>query len=160
MLARLWRREVEAVVEPPPLMAPEQPPRALLQLPLIAALPESPHTPPLDSRQPPRKTRRTVNPPPIMRLWIPGEEAPPPQRRTPQDHADRLLRWVRENGCSGGAVLAMDLQKIYPAMCEQLDWKPYTWQPVASELRKLTGKRKSYRWVDGHRRRVYRIPRA
>ena len=25
MLARLWRREVEALVEPPPLMAPEQP---------------------------------------------------------------------------------------------------------------------------------------
>ena len=47
---------------------------ALLQLPPIAALPESPHTPPLDSRQPPRKTRRTANPPPIMRLWIPGEE--------------------------------------------------------------------------------------
>ena len=43
-------------------------------------------------------------------------------------------------------------------MCEQLDWKPYRWQPVACELRKLTGNRKSYRWVDGHRRRVYRIP--
>ena len=118
-----------------PLRVPQQP--------LIAALPELPHTPPLDSRQPPRKTRRTANPPPIMRLWIPGEETPPPRRRTPQDHADRLLRWVRENGCSGGAVLAMDLQKIYPAMCEQLDWKPYRWQPVACELRKLTGKRKS-----------------
>jgi hypothetical protein len=152
VLARLWRREVEAVSE--------QPPCALLQLPLIAALPESPHTPPLDSRQRPRKTRRTANPSPIMRLWIPGEETPPPRRRTPQDHADRLLCWVRENGCSGGAVLAMDLQKIYPAMCEQLDWKPHTWQPVACELRKLTGKRKSYRWVDGHRRRVYRIPKA
>ena len=48
VLARLWRRDVEAAVEPPPLMAREQPPRSLLQLPLIAALPASPHTPPLD----------------------------------------------------------------------------------------------------------------
>ncbi len=56
-------------------------------------------------------------------------------------------------GCAKTVVLAArssqwDLQKIYPAMCEQLDWKPHTWQSVACELRKLTGKRKSYRWVD------------
>jgi hypothetical protein len=47
--------------------------------------------------------------------------------------------------------------KIYPVMCEELDWKPHKWQPVAVELRKLTGKRKVYRWVDGHRRRAYPV---
>ena len=54
-------------------------------------------------------------------------------------------------------ILAMDLQKIHPVMCEELGWTPPRWQPVACELRKLTGKRKLYRWVEGHRRRAYPV---
>jgi hypothetical protein len=51
----------------------------------------------------------------------------------------------------------MDVERIYPTMCERLGWEPYPWQPVAIELRKLTGGGKPYRWHEGHRRRVYYI---
>ena len=43
----------------------------------------------------------------------------------------------------------MDVEQIYPAMCEGLGWQPYPWQAVAIELRDLTGGAH-----DGHRRRV------
>jgi hypothetical protein len=94
---------------------------------------------------------------PIVRLWVPGREAPPHRRPTPEEHAARLLRWAGEKG-TGIVVLAMDLQRIYPHMCSELDWAPYPWQPVASKLRNLTGGIKPYRHFDGRRRRVYFIP--
>ncbi len=153
VLARLWRREVEAVVEPLP-SAP------LRQLPGTVVL-ESPQAPGLDSPQEPlhkkRKLARRPMKPPVARIWLLDREAPPPPSPTPCDHAARLLRWVRENGYGGKLVLAMDLQKIYPVMCEELGWRQYQWQIVACELRKLTRNVKPYRWVDGHRRRAYPV---
>ena len=149
MLARLWRREVEAAIAPPLDTLPEQSP--------AAALLESPYAPGLDSPPPSRRKRKKLSSAPIARIWLRDRETPPPPRLTPGDHATRLLRWVRESGYSGKVVLAMDLQKICPVMCEELSWLPHRWQPVASKLRKLTGNRKLYRWVDGDRRRVYPI---
>ncbi len=48
-----------------------------------------------------------------------------------------------------------DLKKIYPVLCEELAWKPYAWQTLAPHMRELTGGRKTYKYVDGERRRVY-----
>ena len=158
MLARLWRREVEAVVEPPPLMAPEPSPEQPVEAPQGGSLRESLVTPGRKSlREPSRRRPVTL---PVVRIWLRNRETPPPPRPTHLDHAVRLLRWVRNSGYAGKMVPAMDLKKIYPVMCEELGWQPYRWQPVACEFRKLTGGRKFYRQVDAHRRRVYRIPRA
>jgi hypothetical protein len=149
VLARLWRREVEAAIAPPLATVPKQS--------QVTALLESPRTPGLDSPPASRRKRKKPSNTPVVRIWLRDWETPPPPIPTPHDHAARLLRWVRESGYVGKMVLAMDLQKIYPVMCEQLRWVPHRWQPVASKLRKLTGNRKLYRWVDGDRRRVYPI---
>lgn len=60
-------------------------------------------------------------------------------------------------GFAGNFVLSLDLKKIYPVMCEHLGWKPYAWQTLAPEMRELTGGKKTYKWVDGERRRGYFI---
>ena len=156
MLARLWKREVETVAQTPLAVPPSTsrgtplsiPPRP----PCVDALPESPGA--LGAR--PRRRKRRKSCAPVERIWLRGVETPPPSRPTPHDHAAQLLRWVRES-YRGKMVLAMDLEKIYPVMCEELDWQPHKWQPVAVQLRKLTDKRKVYRWVDGHRRRAYPV---
>jgi hypothetical protein len=67
------------------------------------------------------------------------------------------VRWLSQGDHAGEPVLAMDVEKIYAAMCEALGWQRYPWQPVAIELRELTGGGKHYRWHEGHRRRVYCI---
>ena len=157
MLARLWRREAEAVIEPPPLMAPEPSPERPVEAPQGEPLRESLVTP---SRKSPREpSRRRPVTLPVVRIWLRDRETPPPPRPTHRDHAVRLLRWVG-GSYADNMVPAMDLKKIYPVMCEELGWQPYLWQPIACEFRKLTGSRKFYRQVDGRRRRVYRIPRA
>ncbi len=148
MLARLWRREAEAAIVPP--LA------ALSELSPVSAPLESPRTPRPDSPLTSRRKPKARNAP-LARIWLLDRETPPPVRSTARDHAVRLLRWVRENGYGGKLVLAMDLQKIYPVMCEQLGWEQHRWQPIACALRKLTGNVKPYRWVDGHRRRAYPV---
>ena len=158
MLARLWRREVETVAEAA-LTAPPSTSQCTSRSippspPCVDALPESPGA--LGANSPPRPRRRKRRSAPVARIWLRGVETPPPPTPTPHDHAVQLLRWVRKS-YRGQMVLAMDLEKIYPIMCEELDWQPHKWQPIAVELRKLTGKRKIYRWVDGHRRRAYPV---
>jgi len=76
-------------------------------------------------------------------------------------------RWVTKNGYGGKLVLAMDLQRIYPRMCEQLGRSPFAWQQVAEPLKELTGGKKRYEWIrltpgkrKKDRRRVYLIPGA
>ncbi len=160
MLARLWRRDVEAAIAPP-LAAPPSTSRGIpLSIspspPLVDARPESPAALGADSPPTPRRRKRRKSSVPVERIWLRGVETPPPARPSPHDHATQLLRWVRKS-YGGKMVLAMDLEKIYPVMCAELDWQPHKWQPVAVELRKLTGKRKVYRWVDAHRRRAYPI---
>ncbi len=149
MLARLWRREVEAATALPLAALPKQSP--------VAALLESRKAPDRDSSSTSRRKRKKLSSTPVARIWLRDRETPPPPRPTPRDHAARLLRWVRESGYADKLVLAMDLQKIYPVMCEELGWLPHRWQPVACALRKLTGNVKPYRWVEGHRRRAYPV---
>ncbi len=160
MLARLWRRDVEAAIAPP-LTAPPSTSQGnslgiLPTPPFVDALAESPAALGSDSPPSPRRRKRRKSNVPVERIWLRGVETPPPARPAPHDHAAQLLRWVRKS-YAGKMVLAMDLEKIYPVMCAELDWQPHKWQPVAVELRKLTGKRKVYRWVDGHRRRAYPV---
>jgi hypothetical protein len=105
--------------------------------------------------------------PRIARIWIHGHEDPPQRLPTPEEDARRLLRWVTKNGYGGKLVLAMDLQRIYPRMCEQLGRSAFAWQQVAEPLKELTGGKKRYEWIrltpgkrKKDRRRVYLIPSA
>jgi hypothetical protein len=161
VLARMWKREVEAAIAPPLAMPPSTPrstsPNTPPKRPSVEVLLESPGALGADSPPTSRRRKRKKSSVPVERIWLRDRETPPPPRPTPYDHARQLLRWVRKSGYEGKMVLAMDLEKIYPAMCEELDWLPHKWQPVAVELRQLTGKRKVYRWVDGHRRRAYPV---
>jgi hypothetical protein len=109
---------------------------------------------PSDSKLP-AACRRADHPPMAARTRSAAVARP-----SPEAHAARLLRWVSEANCSGGVVLAMDLERIYPVMAEQLEWQAYPWQRVATCLRQLTGGGKPYRRVDGHRRRVYFVRSA
>jgi hypothetical protein len=86
----------------------------------------------------------------LVRLY-----ASPP---TVEEHALHLLRWIQDDFWSCD-VLARDLQRIYPEVCETMGLAPRPWNSVARELRRLTGGRKDYAWVEGERLRVYRIPR-
>jgi hypothetical protein len=78
---------------------------------------------------------------------------------TLEDHARELLAQAAEMTCGGCDVLACDLQRIYPEVCGARGWAPRAWNSVARELRRLTGGRKAYAWVEGERLRVYRIPK-
>jgi hypothetical protein len=155
VLAHLWKRDAEAAIAPlavPPSTSrgtPSVSRPSYLSWMRYRSRPE---------RSPPRPQRRKrrKSSAPVERIWLRGVETPPPCTPTSHDHAVQLLRWVRKS-YGGKMVLAMDLKKIYPVMCEELGWQPHRWQPVAVELRKQTGKRKIYRWVDGHRRRAYPI---
>ena len=149
MLARLWKRDVETVAQ----TSPPAPPRQLLKTATL----ESPEAPGRDSLKAATRRKRKALNAPLARIWLLDRETPPSARPTARDHAARLPRWVRENGHGGKLVLAMDLQKIYPVMCEQLGWQPHRWQPIACAFRKLTGNVKPYRWVEGHRRRAYPV---
>ncbi len=85
-----------------------------------------------------------------------------PEEPTLEQHARELLRYLQLDdvvSCRGCNVLARDLKRMYPAVCRSLGWKPRAWNGVAVELRKLTGRRKNYAWVEGRRLRVYRIPK-
>ena len=112
---------------------------------------------PASHEKAPKRRHRSVTSPPVARIWLPDRETQPPSRSTKRQHAGRLLRWVHTAGFAGNFVLSLDLKKIYPVMCEHLGWKPYAWQTLAPEMRELTGGKKTYKWVDGERRRVYFI---
>lgn len=90
-------------------------------------------------------------------------------------HARLLLGWVADSDWSHRdaradvvavedgkpVLLASALLEIYREMCAEKGIVERPWNPVARELRALTGDRKGYAWIerDGakHRLRVYRI---
>lgn len=90
-------------------------------------------------------------------------------------HARLLLRWVADSDWTHPAaradvvavddgkpvLLASALLEIYREMCAEKGVAERPWNPIAKELRALTGDRKGYAWIerDGvkHRLRVYRI---
>ena len=61
-------------------------------------------------------------------------------------------------------VLADDLVDTHFWLCERSGQDPRSWNAIARELRRLTGGRKQYRWVERagkrHRFRVYPVPRS
>ena len=140
-----------------------------LQEPALEKEPPADSDPTSDSASPADSPPDPIRPhsiPAVERIWLRGREPAPSRIPTPAEDAQRLLRWVGESGYAGKAVLAEDMQKIYPVLCKEvLNRDPYVWQLVAEPLRRLTGGRKQYtrvRLTPGgrkeHRRRVYLIP--
>lgn len=96
--------------------------------------------------------------------------ATPPRRRRRREPADlpaslqarRLLHWCQTEGGATGDILASELIEIHQHQCAYDLIEPLHWQAVATELKRLIGGGKTYRWVerpDGrHRLRFYRIP--
>lgn len=95
------------------------------------------------------------------RTAAPASRTVPPHRlhyRSPAAHAKELLRYMREEGGRTGEILAVELQQAHAEMCIDLGWQiPSAWNAIGRELNYLTGGRKTYAWVNGHRLRVYRI---
>jgi hypothetical protein len=73
-------------------------------------------------------------------------------------HAQRLLTVLINSGFEGKELIVSELQKLYAQVCQELNWQPRPWNPLANQFRLLTtGPHKVYRWfdfADGIRRRV------
>ena len=108
----------------------------------------------------PKRRRHRGESQQLVRVWLQGlEQPPPPSRPSALEHAQRLLDWLQSDpAVAGHCVLAADLARIYPTLCGELNWSPRPWNTVAKHLRRLTGGRKHYRWVDGRRLCAYPIP--
>ena len=142
MLRPLWQRKIIEADVPTPTAAP-------LAIPCPASQTGS------STASSSRQSARTRSKRRLVYLYRPEEP-------TLEQHARELLRYLQLDdvvSCRGCDVLARDLKRMYPAVCRSLGWKPRAWNAVAVELRKLTGGRKDYAWVEGRRLRVYRIPK-
>ena len=77
-------------------------------------------------------------------------------------HAQRLLTVLNNSGFEGKELIVSELQKLYAQVCQELNWRPRPWNPLAKQFRLLTtGPKKVYRWfdvTDGIRRRVRVFP--
>jgi hypothetical protein len=69
----------------------------------------------------------------------------------------RLARRRRQGRSS--LVLAADLRRVYPLLCQSWGWQPFTWNTLARDLREMTGGRKWCVWHAGKRLRAYPVPR-
>lgn len=135
---------------------PQTPQPVLLMQPMAARTPEpapgrEPARPVLVAqecrgRATPRRSRRAVEP-----VALPAAEL-----------AHRLLQSCRLAYSVGEEVLQEDIEVIYECMCALEGLEQLPWRDVGAELRKLTGGRKTYKWVQRngrrHRLRVYRMP--
>jgi hypothetical protein len=98
--------------------------------------------------------------PSVRRRRLPG---PYPDDQTPEAHAGRFLELLQGRGITGD-ILFEDIFGLYHKLLPTLGWEPRPWNPVARELKKLLGGKKTYVWVESeggvaHRLRVYRLPR-
>ncbi len=76
-----------------------------------------------------------------------------------RDHACELLAWLRAHPLLVDQLVpATDLAVFYRGYCRSINLKELPWQPVATQLNRLPGGRRLYRWVDGRKLRVYHIP--
>ena len=110
--------------------------------------------------------------PPAQPFDLPDLSAPQMARL----HAKLLLRFVTDSDWTGAGamtdvvmvddagrpvLLASTLLDIYREMCAERGIAERPWNPIARELRALTGDRKGYAWVERsgikHRLRVYRF---
>jgi len=97
------------------------------------------------------------SPPPPRWEW-----APPPPRYPPEIHARELLIWLQEQGMSG-CVTYRQIRAQHRRMVIAKGWAPRAWNPIARELTKLLGGKKTYwRSIDQNNRerrwRVFYIP--
>jgi hypothetical protein len=82
-----------------------------------------------------------------------------PVWRSPEQHADQLLRWLRANSFTDGCLLSADMEHLHHAMCAELGWMPRAWSPIGRAIAlKTTGGRKPTAYIDGRRLRVYPLP--
>jgi hypothetical protein len=88
--------------------------------------------------------------------------APTPYAKSPTQHAQYLLEWLRARG--GTRELRFpEMLAAYQRMCDARSLVARPWNPVAAEFTRLTSGQKKYAWfrsTDGskHRLRVYPIP--
>ena len=81
--------------------------------------------------------------------------------RSPVDHADQLLHWLRMKGLVDGCVLAGDMMLLHQEMCRELGWLPRAWNPIGRALAlKMTSGKKITAHINGRRLRVYPLPPA
>ena len=93
----------------------------------------------------------------------PGQHRGPPRWRFADQDAHELLSALIEWGYGGQAIEYARVVELYRVLCDRLNRRINPWNPVARELRRLTGGRKTYRWYrlesgQPHRLRVYEIP--
>jgi hypothetical protein len=86
-----------------------------------------------------------------------------PKLMDAETNARKLISVMIGWGLGGHSVPYAYMVEYHREMCRRLAWQPGPWNPVAAELRRLTGGRKTYAWFkleDGrpHRLRVYEIP--
>jgi hypothetical protein len=110
--------------------------------------------------EPSASTPDTLARPPARRRRLPG---PYPDGQTPDARAGRFLELLQESGITGD-ILFEDIFALYHKLLPTIGWAPRPWNPVARELKKLLGGKKTYVWFEGddgaaHRLRVYRLPR-
>ena len=86
-----------------------------------------------------------------------------PQLVDPQTHARQLLSALIEWNLGGRSIPYAYMIEYHRELCRRLACQPGPWNPIASEFRRLTGGKKTYRWFklengQPHRLRVYVIP--
>ena len=79
-----------------------------------------------------------------------------------RDQAERLLRWLQDDGVAG-KIWASEVLEIYHDMVIELQWTEANWNTIGNHLRQLTGGRKTYDYCTDkhgveHRLRFYKIP--
>lgn len=77
--------------------------------------------------------------------------------RSVEEHAQALVERLAHAGLMSGSALATDLQQMHILMCKESGWLLRPWAPISKELRLRSGGRKTYAWIDGHRRRVFSL---
>lgn len=117
-------------------------------------------TPISELTEPSAPTPDTSLRPSARRRRLPG---PYPDGQTPNAHAARFLDLLQERDITGD-ILFEDIFRLYHELLATIGWTPRPWSPVAREIRKLLGGKKTYAWFEdaeggSHRLRVYRIPR-
>lgn len=77
---------------------------------------------------------------------------------TAEEHATRLLAWLKDAFPQGGDIPAATVMEMHNEMMLEDQLHPQGWIPVARHLRQLTGGTKLYISQGRNRIRAYRIP--
>ena len=76
----------------------------------------------------------------------------------PSEHAQHFLAWLQAPGGRVGWIPATELAQSYSEFAVSKGLEPIGWSAVGRELRCLLQAQKSYIWLNGRKRRAYRIP--